>query len=164
MGPIRLAVRRSTSRVALPLVGVALVALLMAFLRPSGASATGKAGATKLSFTAGIEGRAPLQVQEIFLRSKFPILYSGGSVIMSANEDGTGQIAVDDQIVIVVRHPDGSTSTYSHDYSNGCQGFITPTNPVDLASDFTVGRNMVTVEMMDLCGSSLGSSSYWLLP
>ena len=53
---------------------------------------------------------------------------------------------VDDALVIKVKHADGTTSSYSHDYSQGCIGLSgeVPTNPVDMSSLFQVGVNTIT--------------------
>jgi len=89
-----------------------------------------------ISFTGGIPGRPLVKgVGENFYRADFHVLYTEGSVIVSAMADGTGDISVDDVIVIRVVMPNGTATLFRHDFSNGCQGFITPIPPVNIASN-----------------------------
>ena len=57
---------------------------------------------------------------------------------------------------------------YFHDYSGGCQGFITPTDPVDifsgLQSNDLLGQTVsFTITYADKCGGKIRSSGYFLV-
>lgn len=121
-------------------------------------------GGPGISFTGGIDGRPVSVVGETFYHASFSVTYSDGAVILSANHDGTGDVSVDDALVIRVTGPDSKVRIYKHDYSNNCQGVISPTAPVDISNTFRTGVNKVQIVMRDRCGSSEGASSFWLLP
>ena len=57
--------------------------------------------------------------------------------IISGERGGTGTTAVDDVIKIVITDQNDSTNStsYEHDYSNGCSGTIIPIGPVNLNSE-----------------------------
>lgn len=91
------------------------------------------------------------------------IAYGGFRVILAGDSSGAAPVSVDDVIEVVVTRPDGSTQSYSHDYSQGCRGQIFPTGPQDLSSLFAEGANSVQVTLRDTCGTYLGSSDLWLV-
>lgn len=75
----------------------------------------------------------------------------------------SAKISADDGLVVEVTRPDGSTSSFSHDFSAGCSGAITPAGPFDIASRFGRGTNAVKVRLRDLCGQGgSGSSDIYL--
>lgn len=121
-------------------------------------------GGWPISFTGGIDGRPATAVGETFYEAQFPVNYTSGSVMLSANHDGSGNTAVDDVLTIRVTGPDSNVRTFSHDYSTNCAGYITPTPPTDISNLFLRGVNVVHVEMKDHCGVSVGASSFWLFP
>lgn len=99
-----------------------------------------------------------------FFSTDTVVNYNGGPVILSANQDGTGNIWVDDKIIITVTHPDGSTSTFTDIYyGSGCWGIISKP-PTEIVSIFSSGINSVHVEFQDVCGGQIGASSLWLVP
>ena len=66
--------------------------------------------------------------------------------------------------VVVTRGDDGSTATYTHDYSDNCGGVtLYPTDPVPLSSLLHPGGNNVRVTMNDACGESVGNSDLFLV-
>jgi len=99
---------------------------------------------------------------EVFYRANFPFYYAGGTVMLSANQDGSGDTAVDDVLIIRVVHPDGTSATFRSDYSKGCSWQIHPLPPTDISSKFASGLNKVFVTLKDKCGEGAGSSSLWL--
>ena len=55
---------------------------------------------------------------------------------------------------------------YTHDYSNGCSGVVTPTPPVDLTGNlakFEGSSVNVKIECADKCGGVESTSGYFLV-
>lgn len=50
--------------------------------------------------------------------------------------------------------PDGTTAVHDHDYSTGCSGVITHTDPDDLGMLFQPGTNQVHVQFRNTCGGN----------
>lgn len=62
-------------------------------------------------------------------------------------------MSVDDEIIVEVTRPDGSTASFSHDFSANCGGVgIIPAGPFDITSLFATGTNLVKVRFRDKCG------------
>jgi hypothetical protein len=103
-------------------------------------------------------------VGETFLTKTFTLSYTRGMVKIAGGPSGTAQIEVDDALVVKVKHADGTTSSYSHDYSQGCIGLSgdVPTNPVDISSLFRVGVDTITFSFKDACGGSDATWALWL--
>ena len=57
-------------------------------------------------------------------------------ITLALNPDGTGDVRTDDGEITF--SGSAGTYTYSHDYSQGCIGYITPTPPVDLTSELSM--------------------------
>jgi hypothetical protein len=89
--------------------------------------------------------------------------YTGGTVVLSAEPDGNGEVFVDDEILVTVTRPDQTTAEFDHDYSNGCSGSITHTAPHDLSALFQLGINQVRVRFKNTCGANASADSYWLV-
>ena len=86
-------------------------------------------------------------------------------ITLALNPDGTGDVRTDDEVEITFSGLAG-TYTYSHDYSQGCIGYITPTPPVDLTSELSMfkGNSInVTLKCSDKCGGVESSSGYFLV-
>ena len=99
-----------------------------------------------------------------FLVRQEAIPYQSGPVRLARDCDGNDSLNVDDGIVVEVRRPDGSTSSFSHDFSNACSGGVADAGPFDLTSHFAPGQNAVTVRFRDNCGQGgSGSSSVYLV-
>ncbi len=84
------------------------------------------------------------------------------TITLACNPDGTGNIYTDDQVVLTVN---GNTF-YTHDYSNGCSGVITPTAPVDVTALLAgyVGQYVsIGIAYNDLCGGVESSSGFFLV-
>ena len=100
---------------------------------------------------------------EIFFDKTFDITFTGGSLLLSDEPDGTGDVFVDDEIIMTVTHPDLTTATLDHDYSTGCAGRITHTDPQDVTALFQPGVNHVRVQFKNTCGGNASAGSYWLV-
>jgi hypothetical protein len=57
---------------------------------------------------------------ETFLRKSFVINYTGGTVTVAGDPTGVGQIDVDDALRMTIKHADGTSSSYYHDFSANC--------------------------------------------
>jgi hypothetical protein len=106
-------------------------------------------------FTAGMG--------EIFFDKTVDFTFTGGSVLLSQDPDGTGDVFVDDEIIMTVTHPDLTTATLDHDYSTGCSGRITHTDPQDVTALFQPGVNHVRTQFKNTCGANASAESYWLV-
>jgi hypothetical protein len=118
--------------------------------------------ATTVGVTAGIPGFAVSQVGTMYFKANFDLLVGSGPVILAGLQDGTGTTAVDDVVVITITRPDGTTTTWKHDYSNGCSGAIGELAPQDLTASFQPGVNHVAVVLKDKCGSVSGAQQMWI--
>lgn len=98
---------------------------------------------------------------QTFLSTSLKIYYTGGRVRLASTGHG-GKINTDDFASLTVRHHDGTTSTWSHDFSNGCSGQDTPIAAVDISSLLTVGVNTLNFEESDVCGGGFGGTAYWV--
>lgn len=86
----------------------------------------------------------------------------GKTLLLASKPNGTGQVHVDDKVVIKVN----GTSVYEHDYSNGCSGRITPLDPTDVTSNFApYADQFVNIEISyyDTCGGVESSSEFYLV-
>lgn len=99
----------------------------------------------------------------VFFDTSFSVPYRDGPARLSANPDGTGNVVVDDELIVTVTRPDASVATFTFDYSRGCRGFISPAAPHDIASLFRPGTNQVRVQFRDRCGRSASAGSLWLV-
>jgi hypothetical protein len=116
-----------------------------------------------LSPTAGISEEPVVVFGEAFYNANYPHFnWDGfGSIVLSANQDGTGFTLVDDKIMIKVFHSDGTSSIFRHDYSHGCS-FSSSLAPTNVTSLFHLGNNKISVVLSDGCGGLEGSNSIWL--
>lgn len=89
------------------------------------------------------------------------IIPAANSVILSSNVDGTGNTFVDDKCVISIN----GNQVFSHDYSNGNSGRITPISPQDITDSvkpYTGKIVTITIEYIDLYQGSNSASDFWL--
>lgn len=100
----------------------------------------------------------PTERGERFFERWITVDYFGDDVLLSANPDGSGDIWVDDALLIEVVHPDGTQDQKTIDFSFGCQGWISSLPPQALNPLFMIGRNRVHIIAYDICGSMIGSS------
>jgi len=98
------------------------------------------------------------QAGEDFATIQKTVRVGPGAVTLSGDCNGTDPITVNDGFKLDVTKPDGTSSSSSHDFSNGCSGFINGSAPFDVSSQFAPGDNSVTLHLQDLCGQG-GSSS-----
>ncbi len=100
---------------------------------------------------------------DTFYSNTLPLFIpANASAKLAGSQDGTAEIYVDDQCIIKVN----GTEVYSHDFSNGNSGRITPLPPVDLSSQLQAygGSTVtITVEYVDLYPNKKGASAFWLL-
>ena len=124
-----------------------------------GTSLAADVGLTAVGVTAGIGDTSVLpKIGQPFYKAKFTINYSGsGTVVLSANPDGTGHTVVDDVMTIQV-----NSHKFIHDYTNDCRTGLVPLGPQDLTSLFKVGLNKVTVTLKDKCGIGVASDPLWI--
>jgi hypothetical protein len=155
MTPVSLRLR------ALMLVAVAACALAAVLLMRSSAHAAGPA----IGLSAGTPERNVVAQGETFFKgTAFHIsLATGQTMSLASTTDGTGQLLVDDQVLIKVKHADGTKSTFKHDFSGRC-GALTPIDPVDVTSLFRTGLNDVTITLGDLWGGHVLAAPFYLVP
>lgn len=91
----------------------------------------------------------------------YSFTYNGGTVWLSGQSDGNGNIYTDDKIDIEVTRPDGTKVNFSKNYGNGTS--IVSTSPQNVTSLFQPGNNNVKVTMTDISGPICNSSQYWLV-
>ena len=141
-------------------VGLVAVALFAAGSTAGAGSAFPEAG---LSPTAGIAEEPVVRLGEVFYVANYGHFdWDGiGTIVLSANQDGSGSTLVDDMIMIRVWHADGTTSVFRHDYSHGC-GFSSSLPPTAITSLFKTGSNKIAVVLQDACGGLEGSNSVWI--
>lgn len=120
------------------------------------------AGSTSVRISNAIPRQSVVK-GAVFYAKTLEFRYFGGTVTLAANANGTGNIWVDDQLTLQVKQPDGVVRTYRHDFSNGCQGYVSSLPPFSLTSYFGMGTNSVYVEFKDLCGAYKESSSMYLV-
>jgi len=99
---------------------------------------------------------------QVFLTTSLKVFYAGGTVKLAGSGDGTATIVTDDVASLTVKHADGTTSSWTHDFSNGCSGTDTPIAPVDISSLLKTGLNTLSFQESDLCGGGFGGSAYWV--
>jgi len=102
---------------------------------------------------------------ETFFDKSFKINTPSGAVALSGAADGVTPFAVDDVLELTVTRADGSSSSISHDFSDGCSGTITPLAPGDLnlLPLLGAGTDTVRVVLKDKCGSQEGNTALWLV-
>jgi hypothetical protein len=99
---------------------------------------------------------------QIFVTTSLKLYYTGGTVKLAGNPEGNGKINTDDFASLTIHHADGTTSTWTHDFSNGCSGQDTPIAAVDISSLLNVGTNTLNFQESDVCGGGFGGTPYWV--
>ena len=107
--------------------------------------------------------RAP-QPNSTFATRQLTFQYSSGPVRLARNCNGKTALNVDDGIIVTVRRPNGTTRSFSHDFSRtspttNCTGAIFDGGPFDITGLFLPGNNTVTVQFRDICGQGGSGSS-----
>ncbi len=136
-----------------------VVFLLTILFIPSNSKVANAAGSPLQISPLHTNGNSPCNV--FYSPSPYSFTYNGGSVKLSSQSDGTGNIYTDDKIDIQVTRPDNTTATFSKNYGNG--NLIVPTTPQDITALFKTGTNSVKVTMTDLFAPYCNSSSYWIV-
>jgi hypothetical protein len=114
--------------------------------------------------TGGSEFRPVSFLGEVFLDTVVTINVAAGSgPILAGDCYGTEATMVDDILIMDIRHPDGSSASFVHDYSGGCQGFLTELSPTYLGQVFEPGIDTVHVTLRDGCGRLLGTTPIYLV-
>jgi len=106
----------------------------------------------------------PPQANSTFDTKQLTFQYSSGTVRLARNCNGKSALNVDDGISVTVKRPDGTTRSFSHDFSatsptTNCTGAIFDGGPFDITSLFLPGDNTVTVQFRDICGQGGSGSS-----
>ncbi|MBN1303970.1 MAG: hypothetical protein JXA13_06005 [Anaerolineales bacterium] len=89
--------------------------------------------------------------------------YNGGQVLLAGAENGINQIFIDDALRISIVHPDASQGEFYFDVTWDCQYHRYPAGPFDLTSYFKPGKNLVHVELIDMCPSGWGTDGIYLV-
>ncbi len=73
------------------------------------------------SLTCGVGARAVVTQGETFFTATLQnVQYASGEALFAGSRDGRAATVVDDALTLKVVHQDGTSSTYKHDYTNGC--------------------------------------------
>ena len=113
---------------------------------------------------------------------------ASGEILLAGSSDGTGDIFVDDEVEISMSYHTWKTATvdgiksttisekpskatiYSHDFSNGNSGKITPLKPVNITEKIrsVAGYHpgtivTLTIQYTDTYGVSKSASEFWLV-
>jgi len=83
-------------------------------------------------------------------------------LILASKPDGTGDVSVDDQVVLSVN----GEEAFVHDFSNGCSGRITPTSPINLNNELDKYRGQfvtLNITYMDKCGGYESATNFYLV-
>jgi hypothetical protein len=99
---------------------------------------------------------------ETFFETKFNVRYWDGSLFISSNTRGDGNIFVDDAMRIRVVRPDQTEEVRVFDFSTSCAG-TGPKPPLEVTELFQAGKNSVEITLYDVCGGWVGSSVLWLV-
>ena len=83
-------------------------------------------------------------------------------IFLSSKPDGTGDVSVDDVVVLNVNGED----VFTQDFSNNCSGRITPSAPIDLGSaldNYRGNFTTVTITYKDKCGGKVSATNFYLV-
>lgn len=105
--------------------------------------------ASSISETVSEEG-------ETFFSRVIEFDYSEGQVVLSGAPPPVGDFSVDDGMTITVTRPDGSTSIWDRAFNAGCEE-STWVPAEDVTELFSPGRNIVSVSLYHVCGSTMGT-------
>jgi hypothetical protein len=171
----RLVLRRPLGTAFLLAVLVGGTVLLLGLSSASGGSGSARevapasvAPVVAGSVTGGVDERAVATVGETFFKATISRLLFNcpcpGELLLSGSRDGRASTLVNDVLSLKIVHEDSTTSSYTHDYSNGCRSNPLPLPPTDLSAKFNTGVNKVTATLKDKCGGSVSSTALWLGP
>lgn len=158
-------VRLLPAAAALTAAVIASTAWLMAgHASATSACTIGAAGCSSFDFTIGHWGQPVITKGEVYFKAtNYRVQYAGQQLLLAGDSSGSADINVDDVLALTVRHPNGTTATYKHDFSNNCSGTDTAIPPVNVSSLFSAGANQVTATLSDKCGGGEGPlTGLWL--
>ncbi|TCI93812.1 LodA/GoxA family CTQ-dependent oxidase [Tenacibaculum sp. M341] len=87
---------------------------------------------------------------------------AGKKAYLASNEDGTGDVYVDDVLELNVN----GKLAVTVDFSDNCSGKITPTNPIDISEFLEAYINSfvnIEINYIDKCGGVESSSAFYLV-
>lgn len=113
--------------------------------------------------TNGIAYNPISYVGQSFFTTSTIVDFQSGTVILSLNPDGTGDIMVDDAMDLYVTHADGTTSEHTIDFTFNCSRYVAPLPPQDITFLFKKGTNQVRFTFFDKCGGNGGSTRIYLV-
>lgn len=125
----------------------------------------GAAGCSSFNFTVGHWGQPVIAKGEVYFKAtNYRVQYAGQQLLLAGDPSGSADINVDDVLALTVRHSNGTTATYKHDFSNNCSGTDTAIPPVNVSSLFSTGANQVTATLSDKCGGGEGPiTGLWIV-
>jgi len=97
-----------------------------------------------------------------YFTKKTNVYYHGGTVLLAAQPDGTGNISVDDALEIIVTHEDGTNATLSYVFAIRYHPWMISSPPMDITHLFKEGLNSFYIRLYDIYGGMAGSSSLWI--
>lgn len=97
------------------------------------------------------------------------VIPQGASVYLAGASNGSGETFVDDivYLTLIDQSNPGDRAFYSHDYSNGCSGVVTPEQPTDLSKEAAfsamAGKTVTaSIEFWDKCGGYKSGSDFYI--
>lgn len=137
-------------------------AITLAVLTLASASALAAAPLTAVGITAGVPANCTdVAPGQTFFSASFSFYYDGSSKVMFASQpDGSGDTTVDDKIIMLITHPDGTVAKFKYDYY--APGNQTLLAPKDLSKKFQPGMNQVSVTLSDVYGGCIVATPLWL--
>lgn len=113
--------------------------------------------------TNGIPYEPISRTGQSFFASNATVDFQSGTLVLSANADGTGDIMVDDVMDLQVTHADGTTSAHTIDFTFSCSQYVAPLPPQDITFLFKRGTNNIRLVFHDQCGGNGGSTRIYLV-
>lgn len=134
-----------------------------------GKSATAKATRpSAVRVTKGIRPRPVTKPGAVFRRVTLsvsvPATTAPAPVLLASSRRGSGALWVDDVMLIKAQHADGTQSVGAWDFSEGCRlASVESVGPLSLGPLLKPGRNSVTFEFSDKCGTQEGVSPMYVV-
>lgn len=98
-----------------------------------------------------------------FYSNRVVVNVGPGSIGLASTPDGKGALLTDDQVILIVTHPDGTKSEWAHDFRSGNHPVISSIPAQDVSSLFVPGINTVSIVLVDLMPNTYSSSPYYLI-
>lgn len=119
--------------------------------------------AAAIEVTPGIPQRS-VPTGTVILDRTFTINQASDALAIARATSGLGAVRVDDVLTVYVTHQDGSTQTRTRDFSNGCEGWVTPAGPLHLSGILEPGNNTVRFVLRDGCGAYASADPMYVVP